>query len=138
VSPFHHIFPILIIGPSPPLFTTKKKQLIPVNGNMAGTRSSARLAGQPSSSPHQAESPSSSNGTKRKAESSSSASKPNKGRKTEGKEQRTLEETIGGITQDEEKDQPEDIEMKDAGSTGEGDKAQPDTKEQSSIEGKSL
>lgn len=99
---------------------------------MPSTRSSARLADRTSSqngesSPPAAKSPTNGS-TKRKADSSPSSAKAKKGRKTDEAGQKTLEETIAGGNQEEEKDQPEDIEMKEAGNPGEGNKPEPDNR----------
>lgn len=80
---------------------------------MPGTRSSARLADKPNdSSPPSVKTPS--NGTKRKAESSPSSTKKGK------KQQKTLEDTFPETHQEAEKDQPEDIEMQEAGNESVG------------------
>ena len=91
---------------------------------MAGTRSSARLAGNSNSSPPSAKSD---GGNKRKAESSPASNKSKRGKKG-AKDQKTLEETMPDAeaqVDEAEKDQPEDIEMKEAANGGEGENAEP-------------
>lgn len=94
---------------------------------MPGTRSSARLADQ--SSPSSDNTQPTANSTKRKAESSPTSAKSKRGRKDTEKDQKTLEETFH-----QDKDQPDDIEMKDAGSAGEGNNPQPDKQEEAKVE----
>ena len=101
---------------------------------MAGTRSSARLSSQTSSSPPQVKTASN---NKRKAESSPSSAKSKKERKSTEKEQKTIEQTLdGGKHGDAGQDQPKDTEMEDAQSVRDGEK--PDSKEQSNAEGECL
>lgn len=87
---------------------------------MAGTRSSSRIAAN-SSSPQSSHN----SNNKRKADSSPASTKSKKGKKTDAKEQKTLEETMPG--NEAEQDQPQDIEMKEASNGGEGAEAKPDS-----------
>ncbi|KAK4991408.1 hypothetical protein LTR66_003760 [Elasticomyces elasticus] len=92
---------------------------------MAGTRSSARVAAKPGSSPPADDKNASTK--KRKADNNSSptSTKSKRGRKSNSKEQKTLEETMPSVHDEAEDDQPKDIEMKEAGSAGEGAHAEP-------------
>lgn len=94
---------------------------------MPGTRSSVRLADQSSPSSENT------NGTKRKAESSPTSANSKRGRKDTEKDQKTIEETFA---QDHDKDEPKDIEMKEAGSAGEGNNPKPDKQEEAKVESK--
>ncbi|GAB7348356.1 hypothetical protein MBLNU459_g6798t1 [Dothideomycetes sp. NU459] len=98
---------------------------------MPGTRSSARIADGSSPASEKTEQTQAAKGTKRKADSSPASAKSKRGRKDTEKDQKTLEETLG---QDD--DQPEDIEMKDAASAGEGNNPQPDKQEEAKVQSK--
>ena len=96
---------------------------------MPGTRSSARLAASGSSPSSQDKNSSPRNaGNKRKADTGSSPPKSKRGRKSNAeKQQKTLEETMPDLKDDENKedDQPKDIEMKEAAAEGEGTDVKP-------------
>lgn len=100
---------------------------------MPGIRTSTRLADK-SSSQNENSSPSakapSKNGVKRKADSSPSSTTNKKGRKTEDKEQKTIEQTLGVGHQEEAKDQSEDIEMKEGEDAGAGTNAKSEDREE--------
>lgn len=80
---------------------------------MPSTRSSARATDKSSPS---VEDTATSNGTKRKAETNASPPSPKKGRKSTEKEQKTIEETMLGDTQDSEMKDNEDFRGQDGAS----------------------